>query len=186
VPGILKVILLLLPFLLVLFLYRDLVFSRFIALDTPIEARSIQQRLYDTEIALRLIIDHPWSGVGLGYYVDSAQLLDPNASRVHNVPLLVTAELGFPGLLLWLGLVLAPLWVLAKKWKTKGQTWQRRQAAAQLAPWLAMLVINLFDTMLWFSSNWQTAILFALLAAHVTAPATTASGTDQTTPLHEG
>jgi hypothetical protein len=42
---------------------------------------------------------------------------------------------------------------------------QRRLAA--LAPWVAMLVLNFFDTMLWWSSNWQTAILFALLIAYM-------------------
>ena len=32
-----------------------------------------------------------------------------------------------------------------------------------------MLVVNTFDTTLWLSGNWQTAILFALLAARVVA-----------------
>jgi hypothetical protein len=39
--------------------------------------------------------------------------------------------------------------------------------AAQVAPWVAMIVANTFDTMLWLSSNWQTSILFALLLANL-------------------
>jgi hypothetical protein len=30
-----------------------------------------------------------------------------------------------------------------------------------------MLVIGLFDTTLWLTSNWQTAVLFGLLAANL-------------------
>ena len=36
-----------------------------------------------------------------------------------------------------------------------------------ISPWVAMLVVNTFDTTLWLSGNWQTAILFALLAANI-------------------
>jgi O-antigen ligase len=160
----------LLPVLLLLFLYRDLVFSRFFALDTPIEAQSIDQRLHDSALAVRVIRDAPLTGVGLGYYIDAAQRLDPDAARVHNVGLLVTAELGLPGLLLWLWLMLAPFWLLLRGRQAKepgGRDFYFTYPAAQIAPWVAMLVANTFDTMLWLSSNWQTSILFALLLANL-------------------
>lgn len=155
-----QVALLLLPLALLLFAYRDLIASRFFALDTPIEAQSINQRLADAQMALQLISVRPWLGVGLGRFMDAARLLNPDAARVHNVPLLAAAELGLPGLLLTLWLFATPLWLF----------WRRRRRGLALpgytlAPWLAMIVLNLFDTMLWFSSNWQTAILFALLLA---------------------
>jgi O-antigen ligase len=147
------------------------VFSRFLDLDTPIEARSIDQRLYDARLALRIIAGQPWNGIGLGAYWDVARTFDPAAAVVHNVPLLVTAELGLPGLLLWVWLVTAPFWALRQGAKTR----PHQHAAllpplspAQLTPWAAMLVMSFFDTMVWFSSNWQTAILFALLMAHLT------------------
>ncbi len=145
------------------FAYRDLVFSRFFALDTPTEAQSISDRLRDSALAITLIRDHPWTGVGLGQYVDAAQQLDDTAIRVHNAGLIVTAELGVPGLLLWLWLMAAPFWL----WLRPGGCRVRYRAALgrSLAPWVAMLVINTFDTTLWLSGNWQTAILFALLAA---------------------
>jgi O-antigen ligase len=146
-----------------LFAYRDLVFSRLFALDTPTEAQSISDRQRDAALAVTVIRGAPLTGVGLGEYLVAAQRLDADAARVHNVPLLVTAELGLPGLLLWLWLMAAPFWL-----------WLRRGAAARsyaeigprLAPWVAMLVINTFDTTLWLSGNWQTSFLFALVAAN--------------------
>jgi len=153
--------------LVIAFAYRDLVFSRFFALDTPTEAQSISERLRDSALAVSLVRDHPLMGVGLGQYVDAAQQLDDSAVRVHNAGLMVAAELGLPGFLLWLWLMVAPFWL----WLRPGGYAARYPAALgpSLAPWVAMLVINTFDTTLWLSGNWQTAILFALLAAHVVA-----------------
>jgi hypothetical protein len=149
--------LLLVPLLVLIVLYQDLIFGRLLALETPLEARSIGERQRDAELAWAIFAEQPWRGVGLGQYVDVATALNPEAARVHNVTLLVAAELGIAGLVLWLVLALAPFWLVIRG--------QRRLAA--LAPWLAMLVLNFFDTMLWWSSNWQTAILFALLVATI-------------------
>jgi hypothetical protein len=199
----------LLPFLaalLFLFLYRDLVLSRFLALNTPIEAESLNRRVADSEIAWELIQDHPWRGVGLGYYTDAAVLLHPEARRVHNVPLFVTAELGILGGLFWLWLALAPFLRRRNSGELRGTqeksqipnpksqeggtqgnseelkgTQERssefprvptssHEFPSAIAPWLAMLVIGFFDTTLWLTSNWQTAVLFALLAANLSRP----------------
>jgi hypothetical protein len=70
---------------------------------------------------------------------------------VHNVPLLVTAELGLIGFLLLLWLTLSGL----------------RSRPAALAPWLAVLIIGFFDITLWLTSSWQTAVLFAFIAANL-------------------
>jgi O-antigen ligase len=143
--------------------YRDLVFSRLFALDTPTEAQSISDRQRDAALAVAVIRGAPLTGVGLGDYLAAAQRLDADAARVHNVPLLVAAELGLPGLLLWLWLMVAPFWL----WLRPAAA-PRRYASLgpQLAPWVAMLVINTFDTTLWLSGNWQTSFLFALVAAN--------------------
>jgi len=158
------------PLLLLLIAYRDLAFSRFFALDSPIEATSINQRLHDVALSLEVIRAEPFTGVGLGNYVDVAGQLDASAARVHNVGLLVTAELGLPGLLLWAALMIAPFWLLVLEQRKEGWRFAGRYAAAQLGPWLAMLIVNTFDTMLWLNSNWQTSILFALLVANVVRP----------------
>lgn len=150
----------LLPALLLLYFYHDLVLSRLLALDTPLEARSISERLRDAQLAVEVITRSPWRGVGLGHYVDAAALIDPAAARVHNATLLLTAELGIPGLSLWLVMAIAPFWLV----------WRGRLDPRGLPAWLAMLVVNLFDTTLWWGGNWQTAILFGLLLAHVHRP----------------
>jgi O-antigen ligase len=147
---------------LLLFAYRDLVFSRLFALDTPTEAQSLSDRRRDAALAVAVIRGAPLTGVGLGDYLAAAQQLDADAARVHNVPLLVAAELGVPGLLLWLWLMIAPFWL-----RLRPAAAPRRYAdlGPRLAPWVAMLVINTFDTTLWLSGNWQTSFVFALVAA---------------------
>jgi O-antigen ligase len=168
--GRLRWLLAIIPLAVLLFFYRDLIFSRFFSLDTPIEAQSIDQRLHDAALAVEIIRDEPLFGVGLGYYIDAAQRLDPDAARVHNVALLATAELGLLGLLFWLWIMLSPFWLLLRGRMSSeigGRDFGYVHPAAQVAPWVAMLVANTFDTMLWLSSNWQTSILFALLLANL-------------------
>lgn len=116
-------------------LYGNAVLGRFLALDQPLEQRSLTERVRDLALALTLLQTHPWLGVGSGHYVAAAQALDPLAGLVHNVPLLWGAELGWPGLLLWLWLWLTPL--------AQRDLWRQRPAAA--AMWLALIVIGLFQ-----------------------------------------
>jgi O-antigen ligase len=160
-------LLLVLPTLWLFVTYHDLAFSRFVNLESAIEAKSISERLGSAGIALELIATHPWRGVGLGRFVAAAQAIGPNAGRVHNVPLLIAAELGIIGLLLWLWLVLAPFWRLWRPMAMNTTGHPVRPAAFQFAPWVAMIVLNLFDTTLWLGENWQTALLFVVLAAHL-------------------
>lgn len=144
-----------------LFIYGDLVTSRFVNLQ-PLEARSISQRLYDAELALQLTRHDPWLGVGLGRNMEAASRIGADAERVHNVLLLGSAELGLPGLLFVLWLLLGPLWALLKLYRQG----HYERCAAGLSPWMVMLVVNQFDTTLWLTGNWQTAILFGLAAGN--------------------
>jgi O-antigen ligase len=130
-----------------LLIYRDLVVSRFVALDTPVEARSLEDRSTDAALALELIAAHPWRGVGAGNYLAAVRSFEPDSRIVHNVPLLVTAELGLPGVALWLWLSISGLCA----------------SPVILPAWLAMLVIGLFDVGLWMSANWRSAIIFGIL-----------------------
>ncbi|MCB8978764.1 MAG: O-antigen ligase family protein [Ardenticatenaceae bacterium] len=90
--------------------YGDLMASRFVALDSPLEQRSLWERQRDLGIALHLVGERPFLGTGPGHYLAAAQTVDPAAVTVHNVPLLVAAELGLLGLGLWLTFWLWPLW----------------------------------------------------------------------------
>ncbi len=115
------------------------------------------ERLRDVRIAWTLIGDHPWTGVGFGNYLASAQSIDRTARVVHNVPLLVTAEMGGLGGLLWLWLGIAPIVVALQSWMRGG-----RDLVPQLAPWVASLTICLFQPMPWINSG-RAAILLAIL-----------------------
>jgi len=83
--------------------------GRAVALETPVESRSLWERDRDLEIALRLVADHPISGVGLGGYLPAARAYDAWAGVVHNVPLLLGAELGLAGIAIWIWLVAGPV-----------------------------------------------------------------------------
>ncbi|MDX1664077.1 MAG: O-antigen ligase family protein [Candidatus Promineifilaceae bacterium] len=140
----------------------DLALGRFLALDHPLEAQSIRDRLRDGRLALQLFVTHPLEGVGLGNFREAARQLDETATMVHNVPLLVAAEFGGPGLLLWCWMALAPLLVALRS----------RSSISRLAPWLLLLTIGMFDITLWWrhTHTWQHAILLALVVAATLRP----------------
>ncbi len=134
-----------------LILYSDLILSRIVGLNTDIELRSLTQRLGDATLALQIIAEHPIRGVGLGNYTFFALRLSDVAAIVHNVPLLVTAELGFVGLFFFVWLTISGL----------------RSRPAGVAPWIAVIIIGIFDTTLWLTSNWQSALMFGVIAANL-------------------
>lgn len=114
-------------------LYGDLMASRLVALDSPLESRSLWERQRDWGIALRLAGERPFLGTGPDQYLAAAQAVDPAAVTVHNVPLLMAAELGLPGLVLWLAFWLWPLGRYGRSPAHRGAT----------AVWLALIVMAL-------------------------------------------
>lgn len=111
--------------------YGDVLAGRFLDLDSPLESRSLWERRRDAALALNLLAAHMETGVGLGQYQIAAAQINPDAAVVHNVPLLVGAELGWPGLLLWLAWWLAPLVVYGRN---------LRQSTA-VAVWLSLITM---------------------------------------------
>ncbi len=113
--------------------YGDVLAGRLLALDSPLESRSLWERQRDLELAWQLWAERPLLGVGLGQYLPMAAKLNPEASIVHNVPLLIGAELGLVGLTLWLIFWLWPLWRYGRL----------SERAAATAVWLAMMLMAL-------------------------------------------
>lgn len=147
-------------------IYGDAILGR-MATNTPIESRSLWERERDTAIAGQLLAERPWSGVGLGNYVTVASERDAWAEVVHNVPLLLGAELGLAGVLLWGWLLLAPVF--------------RRGAFSRYAPqtalWLGFWLLGLFypapHPFLELRSTLLTGLVVALSAperARLTCP----------------
>jgi O-antigen ligase len=112
-------------------LYGDVLAGRLVALDSPLEQRSLWERQRDWGIALQLVGERPFLGTGPGQYLPAAQAVDPAAVTVHNVPLLVAAELGLLGLVVWLAFWLWPLVRYGRSPAHRGAT----------AVWLALIVM---------------------------------------------
>jgi O-antigen ligase len=68
---------------------------------------SAAQRLEIEKVAWRIFTDHPLKGVGIGNYDQANDRYSPRLGKrdAHNTYMTLAAELGLPGLLLWLGLV---------------------------------------------------------------------------------
>ena len=145
--------------LLFLLFHLDLVGSRFLHLETPIEARSVAERTTDASLALRLIAKHPWRGVGVNNYLVAVRAIEADSRTVHNILLLVAAELGLPGAALWVWLTLEGL---------------ARPLTPGWAAWIALLITGVFDIALFPTTSWYAAGMFGLLAAHTSAAQRTA------------
>ncbi|HLA81434.1 MAG TPA: O-antigen ligase family protein [Thermoleophilia bacterium] len=127
---------------------------------------SLEQQVIDTRLgaqnaALEIIARRPLAGVGAGNFVLGAQTeLGPSFDAyvpVHNMVLLLAAELGLLGGMLWATLTVGPLAI----------AWARRRQALSVwgltwtAAWCGCAVISLFDFYFW---GWQQGrILFWLL-----------------------
>lgn len=119
------------------------------------EIRSVESRAIQVPAAGALIQMHPVLGVGLGNYPTALYSLVremvaayPVYQPVYNVALLVTAELGILGGILWLSLISLP-WL---------NIWLRR-VQVQITPWwsglsgafLALTAVSFFDFYVWTS-----------------------------------
>lgn len=147
--------------------YGDVLAGRLLALDSPLESRSLWERQRDLGLAWQLLRERPFFGVGLGQYLPMAAKLDPEAAMVHNVPMLIGAELGLVGLALWLSFWLWPLW----------RSGRQAKFAAEYAPgtgvWLALIFMALLhpEPTLYLPKG---AVLWGLAAAQWPTPFTVA------------
>jgi O-antigen ligase len=114
--------------------------------SAPTEYRSIVERGALQTVALDVVKGHPLTGVGAGNF--SLALLATGfewpAQPVHNLPLLMTAELGVLGGVLWLWLWLAPGVALTRRWNDA-----HPRAIVLVTAWLALGVIGLWDHYPW-------------------------------------
>jgi O-antigen ligase len=108
-----------------------------------LERGSIEQRLWLDRSALTLIKRHPTLGVGAGNFGEASLEEGLQAlfgEPAHSVPLLIVAELGVPGALAGLGLLVGGL-LLARR--------NPRLMAPALAGCCALGVLMLLDHYLW-------------------------------------
>lgn len=142
-----------------LWLLRDLLGPRTGVVDVPLEERSIGERGLTQEYALGVIASHPL-GVGAGNYpVVAAErnFTDSYLRWAHNTPLLITAEIGWPGAALLLGALLGIAVITGRIGRQAGP-WPATWAVALAG----LLTAGLFDHYLWTWSAAQPLLWAAL------------------------
>lgn len=105
------------------FARRDLFVARLRPPATYTEARSLDERRVLADASLELIRRSPLTGVGAGNFstaivplVEDVPATTPQP--VHNLPLLLSAELGLAGGVLWVWLMLAPVLLTWQRFRT--------------------------------------------------------------------
>jgi len=130
-----------------------------------VEVTNLDMRAGYDRVARTLIAARPWRGAGAGNFAIASARLEPDLPPahaylpVHNVPLLVTAELGALGGAAWLALVVGAALAVAREWRVlAGSPWRLAWSAALLG----LFVTSVWDSYLW---SWQygRALLFATL-----------------------
>jgi O-antigen ligase len=164
-------------FVLILYLitYPDLFFSRLVVPILPrlglrlpegydYEMENLAERTDYTAVARNLIATEPVLGVGSGNFSIASIRHNPIQAAnhaflpVHNVLLLITAELGLSGGLAWLLLIGGWLAATARRWRQlTSDPWF---LAWSLALW-GLLLTSVWDFYIW---GWQYGRLFFFAA----------------------
>jgi O-antigen ligase len=128
---------------------------------------SARERFEILKTGLHIAVTHPVLGVGIGCYREANARYAPQLGErdAHNTYINVAAEMGFPGLLLWLGLVGSVLIQVRRRRarfeaddRTIQVLWIERAVIAFLvagffATYAALTVFYLFLGVLWAASN---------------------------------
>jgi putative inorganic carbon (HCO3(-)) transporter len=110
--------------------------------------------------ALYMLQDFPFTGIGMGAYQDVANALypffllgpDANAPHAHNLFLQVGVDLGIPGLVAWLGLLLLvafSAWRVYRLGRRQGIGWVAGIGAGLLCSQIALVIHGMFDAAVW-------------------------------------
>jgi len=119
----------------------------------------IDGRLEVWSRALYMIQDFPFTGIGMGLYGPVADLLYPFflagpgvIPHAHNLFLQVAVDLGIPGLIAWLSilmLVVAVAWRVYRRGRVAGDGWVAGLGAGLLGSQLALAVHGLTNAATW-------------------------------------
>jgi hypothetical protein len=153
-------------------LNQPLVASRFFSLNTnPLEMASLEERARAAWVALHLIGQHPWWGVGTGQFRAAGDAISPLVRVAHVAPLRAAAELGLLGGLFWLWLAAAPFLStsLTAPARLDGLP-STVELPLRLSPWIVLLVLSMFHLHLWLIGALHAPLLYGLLAANASCP----------------
>ncbi|CAG0932867.1 hypothetical protein TFLX_02810 [Thermoflexales bacterium] len=125
----------------------------------PYEMQAITGRLNSARLALQIFTAHPVTGVGLAQSI--VALRDQFGTAIdwiHNVPLLIAAELGGVGIVLSGSLLMALLAMGARRWQTRTIALGQALIGGALG---ALLIVMQFDHYAWTTA--QGGLLWAWL-----------------------
>ena len=119
----------------------------------------VEGRLEIWSRAIYMLQDFPFTGVGMGSFTEVADRLYPfflyapgSVEHAHNLFLQVAVDLGLPGLVAWLAILLGTSWcawqVYRRASKTQ-QSWPAGLAVGLLAAQLALVMHGLSDAVVW-------------------------------------
>ncbi|MFQ5616607.1 MAG: O-antigen ligase family protein, partial [Anaerolineales bacterium] len=119
----------------------------------------IEGRIEIWSRAIYMIQDFSFTGVGLGLFGDVADLLYPfflvapgRVSHAHNLFLQIGVDLGIPGLVAWLSLlmlVIVTAWQVYRYGRTQNDRWIAGVGAGLLCSQIALIVHGLTDAVTW-------------------------------------
>jgi O-antigen ligase len=127
-------------------------------------------------VGLRMVRAHPLNGVGVGNFpivspdyvlqpglIKRSELIFSAAPKVtHNTYLEILAEMGFPGLLLFLGIVATSLlcaWRAARLWARRGAVGMEALARSALLGLIGLLVADFFISEMYGKLLWTMLAL---------------------------
>lgn len=145
-------------------IWGPMVWSRFNALDNT-DRLSIERRIQLNDVAVELLEEHAWLGVGVNNFITHLAEFGPLygigiwREPVHNLFLLITVEAGIIGLVLW---TIAHSLVLAKLISKLKQGRGNSTILLLIILWLAMLLLSLTDHY-WWTSQPGRLIWFVLV-----------------------
>jgi hypothetical protein len=155
--------------------FGRLVYARLGGAGSLLEQNSISERTRDATQAWMLIRHLPLTGVGTGYYVDALWAWAhatgqtfPAFQDVHNVPLMLGAEMGVTGIGLWLWIISLP--VVHVAWAARKEPacpYRAALGAAFVLLWVAGM-LDIYPHFLHFRS---AALLGALCGVWAQRPA---------------
>ena len=142
-------IIILLVVILFTVIYGNLLCNRF-NIDSRLEAQSISERQVGWYEAGKIFKERPLFGVGLGAYTQA--LYDMDNSRpsyqyqpVHNIDMLIIAEMGIVGWLIVVVMIIYLLYLSHKKLYSRDDD----ELLMIVGVFLAILIISFFDHYLW-------------------------------------
>ena len=129
------------------------------AILTSRNVASVSDRLDLWYRAVMVIQDFPFSGVGMGSFGKVVELFYPFRSigadptiHAHNLPLQVGVDLGLPGLVSWLAIILglgASCYNVFHSGRVRADTWLAGIGAGYLGSLAAYLVHGMVDAVTW-------------------------------------